>query len=86
MISNSDLKLAALVLQKATLLEAFPKAHMAAPRLGSNNTPTVSWTMRKAPMINLAVAELLRIRLLHYRFFLESFLFKPPGPIKLLGR
>ena len=34
-ITNSDLELAVLILQKATLLEAFPKASMAAQRSGS---------------------------------------------------
>ena len=42
MITNSDLKLAALVLHETTLLEAVPKTRMAAPRSGSDNTPTVS--------------------------------------------
>ena len=31
MITNSNLELATLILQEATLLEAAPKAHMAAP-------------------------------------------------------
>ena len=42
MITNSDIELAALVLQEATLLKAAPKPRMAAPRSGSYNTPTVS--------------------------------------------
>ena len=41
-ITNSDLELAALVLQEATLLKKVPKASMAALRSGSDNTPTVS--------------------------------------------
>ena len=41
-ITNSDLYLAALVIQEATLLEEVPKACMAAPRSGSDNTPTFS--------------------------------------------
>ena len=41
-ITNSDLELATLVLQGATLLEAVPKASMTAPHSGSDNTPTVS--------------------------------------------
>ena len=42
-ITNSDLEIAALILQEATLLEEVSKARMAAPRLGSDNTPTISW-------------------------------------------
>ena len=42
-ITNSDIKLAALFLQEATLLEAFPKARMVALRSVSDNMPTVSW-------------------------------------------
>ena len=57
--TNSDLELAALILQEATLLKAVPKANMAAPRSGSDNTPTVSWSMHEASMINLVVADLL---------------------------
>ena len=41
-ITSSYLELAALILQEANLLEAVPKAHMAAPRSGSDNTLTVS--------------------------------------------
>ena len=72
-ISNSDLELAALVLQEATLLKAVPKARMAAPRSGSDNTPTFSWSMHEAFMINPVVADLLLIRALHSgNFFLNT--------------
>ena len=75
-ISNSDLKLVYLVLQEATLLEAVLKASTAAPRSGSDNTPTVSWRTHEALMINLVVADLLHIRALHSRkFFLGPFIF-----------
>ena len=37
-ITNSNLNLYALVLQKSTLLDAVPESHMAAPRSGSDNT------------------------------------------------
>ena len=60
-ITNSDLELAALVLQEANLLGAVPKASMAAPRSGSDNTPTVSWSTHEASMINPVVVDLLRI-------------------------
>ena len=75
-ITNFDLELAALVLQEATLLEAVPKASMAAPRSGSDNTPTVSWSTHEASMINSVVADLLRIHALHSRkFFLNPSVF-----------
>ena len=74
-ITNSDLELTTLVLQEATLHKAPPKDLMAALRSGSDNTPTVSWSTRKVLMINLVVADLLRIRALHPRIFLNSFFF-----------
>ena len=75
-ITNSDLELAALILQEATLLEAVPKASMTAPRSGSDNTPTVSWSTHEASMINLVVSDLLRIHALHSRkFFLNPSVF-----------
>ena len=68
-ITSFDLELAALLLQEATLLEAVPKAYMAAPRSGSDNTRTFSWSMHEASMINSVVADLLCIRVLHSRKF-----------------
>ena len=59
-LTHSNLELAALVLHKATLLEAVSESRMAAPRYRSDNYPTVSWSMRKALMINLVIADLLR--------------------------
>ena len=64
-IKNSDRELAALIIHKATLLVAFPTAHMAMPRSGSYNTPTVLWSRREALTTNPVVADLLRIRALH---------------------
>ena len=75
-ITNSDLELAALVLQEASLLKAVPKASMAAPRSGSDNTQTVSWSTHEASMINPVVVDLLRICALHSRkFFLNPSVF-----------
>ena len=80
MITNSDIELAALVLQEATLLKAVPKASMVAPRSGSDNTPTVSWSTHEASMINPVVADLLRTHVLHSRkFFLIPSVFYHPG-------
>ena len=45
---------------------------MAAPRSGSDNTPTVSWSTREASAINPVVSDLLRIRALHSRQFFLS--------------
>ena len=79
-ITNSNLELAILVLQEATLLEAVPKASMAAPRSVSDNTSTVSWSTNEESIINPVVADLLRIRALHSRkFFLNSSDFYHPG-------
>ena len=74
-IANSELELATLVLHESTILEAVPKACMAVPRSGSDNKPTVPWSTRKALMIDLVVADLLRIRALHSIFFLTSSIF-----------
>ena len=68
-ITNLDLELVTIILQEAALLEAVPKARMAAPRSGSENTPTVSWSMREASMINPVVAVFLHFRALRPRFF-----------------
>ena len=79
-ITNFNLELAALVLQEATLLEAVPKARMAALLSGSDNTHTVSWSRHEANMINPVVAGLLRIRALHSRkIFLNPSVFYHPG-------
>ena len=68
-ITNSDLELAALVIQEATLLVAVPTALMATPRSGYDNTPTVSWSTCEASTINQVVGYLLCIRSLHSRMF-----------------
>ena len=79
-LRNSDLKLNALVLHEATLLETCPEAMMAAPQSGSDNTPTVSWSTQEASTINPVVADLLCIRTLHScQFFLNPSVFYHPG-------
>ena len=67
MITNSDLKLAALVLHEATLLAAVPEARLAASCSGSDNTPTISWRTKEASTINPVVAAFLCLRALHSR-------------------
>ena len=71
-ITNSNLKLADLVLKEATLLEAVHKARTAALRSGSDNTPTVSWSTHEASMINPVVTDLLRIHAIHSRKFFQN--------------
>ena len=79
-LTNSNLELATLVLHEATLFAEVPAACMAAPRSGSDNTPTVSWSMREASTITLVIAGLLRICVLHSRqFFLNPSIFYHPG-------
>ena len=79
-IANSNLELAALVLQEVTLLKSVPKARMAVPRSGPDNTPTVSWSTREASMINLVIADILRICALHsIKLFLNPSIFYHPG-------
>ena len=79
-ITNSDLGIDALVLKEATLLESVPKACMSAPRLGSDNTLTVSWSTCKALVINQVIADLLCICALHSRkIVLDPTIFYHPG-------
>ena len=79
-ITNSDLELAALVLQEPTLLEAVPTTSMSAPSSGSDNNPNVSWSRHEASIINPVVADLLLIRAIHYKnFFLNPSVFNHPG-------
>ena len=72
-LKNSNLELAALVLHEATLMETCPEATMAAPRSGLDNTPTFSQITREASTINLVVADLLCIRVLHSCQFFSIF-------------
>ena len=74
--TNSDLELATLVLHEATLLAAVPDVRLPAPHPGSDNTPTVSCSTEEFSMINLVVADLLRICALHLRqFFINPSVF-----------
>ena len=73
-ITNSDLEISALVLQEGTLLKTVPKASMAAPRSGSDNTQPVSWSTNEASMINPVDAYFLRICALPFRLSLSLLL------------
>ena len=68
-LTNSYLEVSSLVLHEATLLDTCPEAKMAAPHLGSDNMPTVSWNTQDASTINPVVADLLHICMLHSRQF-----------------
>ena len=61
-ITNSDLELAALILQESVFPLVCSKWHWHAPITGSDSTPTVSWSFKEASTINPVVADLLRIR------------------------
>ena len=71
-ITNSDLKLATLFLQEATLIKAVPKTCMSVTCSGSDNTLTAFWSTREALMINPVVAELFCIHALHPKKFLSN--------------
>ena len=59
---------------------------MAALLSGFDNTPTVSWNTHESLMINLVVADLLRICALHSRkFFLNPFFLNHPGQEKFIA-
>ena len=60
--TNSDLELAALVLQKSCFSIAFSRPTWHAPMTGSDNTPSVSWCFREASTVNPIVADLLCVR------------------------
>ena len=63
-ITNLELKLATLVLHKASVLAEVPEAKLAAPRSGLDKNPTVSWSTKEASIINPVVADLLRLHAL----------------------
>ena len=84
-ITNYNLELAAIVLHEANIQAELPTVFMTVPRSGSDNTPTVLWSMHEALTIDPVVADILRIRALHSRFFLKLFQFLSPGARKLHG-
>ena len=86
MITDSDLEFSTLVLHEATLLAAIPEVCMAAPRSGSDNTPTVSWSTREALMIKPMVTDLLCICTLHPRqSYPNPSIFYHPGQEKCIA-
>ena len=85
-ITNSDLELATLVLHEATLIGAVPEATLAAPRSGSDNTLTVSWSTKEASTINPVVVYLLHLLALHLRQLFLNPSFLSPGHRESHGR
>ena len=56
------------------------------PTSGSDNTPPVAWTFRKASTINLVVADLLSIRSAHNRLHnITLSMFYQPGPLNTMA-
>ena len=85
-ITNSDLELAALVLQEATFPFVSKDAAWRAPSTGSDNTPTVAWSFRESSTVNPVVADLLRIRsLVNRQFCLTPSVFYHPGQLNTMA-
>ena len=79
-IINSDIELAALVLQEAKFPFVSANPTWQDPFTGSDNTPTADWTFREASTVNPVVADLLRLRsLVHCHLNISSSVFYHPG-------
>ena len=68
-VTNSRLKLVALVQQKATFSFIGQHSACGAPSTGSDNTSTAVWTFKETSTMNPTVADLLRIHSLVSRQF-----------------
>ena len=80
-ITNSDFKLAALVLQEETFPFVSANPAWKAPLDESNNMPTVACTFREASIANRVVADLIRLRcLVNCHFKNTPSVFYHPGP------
>ena len=80
-ITNSDLELAALVLQEATFPFVSANPEWRAPFTVSDNMTTVAWTFREASTVNPVVADLIRLRsLVNYQFKITPSVLYHPGP------
>ena len=85
-ITNSDLELAALVLQESTLPFICPSPAWRAPFTGSDNTPTVAWSFQESLTINLVVAYLFRIwALVNRQFCINPSVFYHPGHLNTMA-
>ena len=80
-ITNSDLELAAMVLQEVTFTFVSANLEWRSPFTGSNNTPTDTWTFREASTVNPVVADLLCLRsLFNIQFKITPSGFYHQGP------
>ena len=85
-ITNSDLELAALVLQEATFPFICHSPTWRDPFTGSDNTPTVAWSFQESSTINPVVADLLRIRsLVNRQFCITPSVFYHPGHLNTMA-
>ena len=78
-ITNSDLELAALVLQEATFNFVITNPAWRALFTGSDNTPTIAWNFWEASILNPVVYYLLRLRsLVNHQFKITPSVFYHP--------
>ena len=63
-ITKLYLELNSLIIHKTKLITAIPKVVTVVPHSGSENAPTVSWSMRYILTIKLLVAKLLNVHVL----------------------
>ena len=80
-ITNSDLELAALVLQEATFTFVSANPVWRAPFTGSDNTPTLACTFRETSTVSPVVADLIHLRsLVNLQFKITPSVFYHLGP------
>ena len=85
-ITNSYLEFTSLVLHNTTLMVEVPKASMAEPCSGSDNTTTISWITREATTTNLVVVDIILIYALQYsQFYLNPSIFYHPGQENIMA-
>ena len=85
-ITNSDLELAALVLQEATFPFVSSNPAWRSPFTGSNNNPTVACTFQEASTVNTVVADLLCLwSLFNRKLKITQSVFYHPGPQKTMA-
>ena len=63
-ITKLDLELNSLIIHKTKLITAIPKVVAVVPHSGSENTPTISWSMQYILTIKLVIAKLLNVHML----------------------
>ena len=84
-ITNSDLKLSAFVLHKATLHAVCSSPYWRAPNIGRNNTPIAAWIFKDVANINPAVVNLLHIcSIVHNNTSIIPAIFYHPSTLKTM--